>query len=132
MSNWDIGENVAGYFYKANSPRAQLLLQHGYGEYAERYIEQYSQLISGQTPPDGQEGSSGRTTNSSLRSLTRGIGNSHQLDSRQSQRCCRDSQLFSNAGSFKALGASTWQDFCSPSPLGTDAPSQTRHGGLDP
>jgi alpha-beta hydrolase superfamily lysophospholipase len=45
MSNWDIGENVAGYFYKANSPRAQLLLQHGYGEYAERYIEQYSQLI---------------------------------------------------------------------------------------
>jgi len=56
MSNWDIGENVAGYFYKANSPRAQLLLQHGYGEYAERYIEQYSQLIpklvaNGKTEP---------------------------------------------------------------------------------
>jgi len=45
MSNWDIGEKVAGYVFKANSPRAQLLLQHGYGEYAERYIEQYSQLI---------------------------------------------------------------------------------------
>lgn len=45
MSNWDIGEAVAGYVWKASSPRAQLLLQHGYGEYAERYIEQYSQLI---------------------------------------------------------------------------------------
>ena len=45
MSNWDFGENVAGYVWKANSPRAQLLLQHGYGEYAERYVNQYSSLI---------------------------------------------------------------------------------------
>jgi len=45
VSNWDIGEQVAGYVWQANSPRAQMLLQHGYGEYAERYVDQYSSLI---------------------------------------------------------------------------------------
>lgn len=45
MSSWDIGEAVAAYVWKASSPKAQLLLQHGYGEYAERYVDQYSQLI---------------------------------------------------------------------------------------
>lgn len=45
MSAWDIGEPVAGYVWKSASPRAQLLLQHGYGEYAERYLTQYSELI---------------------------------------------------------------------------------------
>ncbi|MEK9577968.1 MAG: alpha/beta fold hydrolase, partial [Aquiluna sp.] len=45
MSSWDIGESVAGYVWRAASPRAQVLLQHGYGEYAERYVTQYSGLI---------------------------------------------------------------------------------------
>ena len=45
MTSWDIKEDVAGYVWKAPSPRAQVLLQHGYGEYAERYINQYSGLI---------------------------------------------------------------------------------------
>ena len=45
MTSWDIKEDVAGYVWKAPSPRAQLLLQHGYGEYSERYINQYSGLI---------------------------------------------------------------------------------------
>lgn len=45
MSSWDIGEAVAGYVWKASSPRAQVLLQHGYGEYAERYLTQYNELV---------------------------------------------------------------------------------------
>ena len=36
---------VAGYLFKAKTPKAQVLLQHGYGEYAERYVDQYSNLI---------------------------------------------------------------------------------------
>ncbi|MEY3972064.1 MAG: hypothetical protein RLY84_457 [Actinomycetota bacterium] len=45
MNSWDIGADVAGYAWKVENPRAQVLLQHGYGEYAQRYVEQYSQLI---------------------------------------------------------------------------------------
>ena len=45
MTSWDIGAKVAGYVWKSSSPRAQLLLQHGYGEYAQRYVNQYSELI---------------------------------------------------------------------------------------
>ncbi len=45
MNNWDIGADVAGYAWKVENPKAQVLLQHGYGEYAERYINLYSQLI---------------------------------------------------------------------------------------
>ncbi|EIC92291.1 hypothetical protein IMCC13023_00320 [Candidatus Aquiluna sp. IMCC13023] len=40
-----IGAPVAGYHWKAKNPKAQLLLQHGLGEYSERYVTQYSQLI---------------------------------------------------------------------------------------
>lgn len=42
---WDIGRGVAGYAWHAPEPRAALLLQHGFGEYAERFVERYSQLI---------------------------------------------------------------------------------------
>ena len=36
---------VAGYLFKAKNPKAQILLQHGYGEYTTRYVTQYSKLI---------------------------------------------------------------------------------------
>lgn len=42
---WDTGTGVAGYVWHAREPRAALLLQHGYGEYAQRFVGQYSQLI---------------------------------------------------------------------------------------
>ena len=42
---WVIGAPVAGYHWKAKNPKAQLLLQHGLGEYSKRYVTQYSQLI---------------------------------------------------------------------------------------
>ncbi len=35
---WDIGTGVAGYAWPAPEPRAALLLQHGYGEYAQRFV----------------------------------------------------------------------------------------------
>lgn len=43
--SWDIGAGVAGYAWDAGRPRAALLLQHGFGEYAERYVAQYCALI---------------------------------------------------------------------------------------
>ena len=42
---WVIEAPVAGYHWKAKNPKAQLLLQHGLGEYSKRYVTQYSQLI---------------------------------------------------------------------------------------
>jgi alpha-beta hydrolase superfamily lysophospholipase len=42
---WDIGRGVAGYVWHAPEPRAVLLLQHGFGEYAQRFVERYSKLI---------------------------------------------------------------------------------------
>ena len=43
--SWDIGTGVQGYAWDARQPRAILLLQHGFGEYAERYVQWYSALI---------------------------------------------------------------------------------------
>jgi alpha-beta hydrolase superfamily lysophospholipase len=43
--NWDIGTGVAGFLWDAENPRGNILLQHGLGEYAERYVWQYNQLI---------------------------------------------------------------------------------------
>lgn len=43
--SWDIGTGVAGFVWDAESPRANILLQHGLGEYSERYVWQYNQLI---------------------------------------------------------------------------------------
>jgi len=43
--SWDIGTGVAGFMWDAENPRANILLQHGLGEYSERYVWQYNQLI---------------------------------------------------------------------------------------
>jgi acylglycerol lipase len=42
---WDIGTGVQGYAWDAPRARAVLLLQHGFGEYAERYVHRYTGLI---------------------------------------------------------------------------------------
>ncbi|MGH9309831.1 MAG: alpha/beta fold hydrolase [Vicinamibacterales bacterium] len=42
---WDIGTGVTGYVWHAPNPKAVLLLQHGYAEYAQRYVKQHDQLI---------------------------------------------------------------------------------------
>lgn len=42
---WDFGRGRAGYVWRSPAPRAKLLLAHGYGEYAERYLESYSRLV---------------------------------------------------------------------------------------
>jgi alpha-beta hydrolase superfamily lysophospholipase len=43
--SWDIGTGVAGFVWYSQTPKANLLLQHGLGEYSERYVWQYNQLI---------------------------------------------------------------------------------------
>lgn len=43
--DWNIGRGVRGYVWKAPSSRANLLLAHGFAEYAERYVERYNRLI---------------------------------------------------------------------------------------
>lgn len=42
---WDIGTGVTGYAWHAPNPRAVLLLEHGWGDYAQRYVTQSSRLI---------------------------------------------------------------------------------------
>lgn len=42
---WDVGTGVTGYAWHADEPRAALLLQHGFGEYAQRFVSRYSRLI---------------------------------------------------------------------------------------
>lgn len=42
---WDIGTGVTGYLWRAPNPRAVLLVEHGWGDYAQRYVKQFSQLI---------------------------------------------------------------------------------------
>jgi alpha-beta hydrolase superfamily lysophospholipase len=43
--SWDIGTGVAGFVWDSQTPKVNLLLQHGLGEYSERYVWQYNQLI---------------------------------------------------------------------------------------
>jgi alpha-beta hydrolase superfamily lysophospholipase len=43
--SWDVGTGVAGFVWDSENPKANLLLQHGLGEYSERYVWQYNQLI---------------------------------------------------------------------------------------
>jgi acylglycerol lipase len=43
--HWDIGTGVAGFLWDSENPKANILLQHGLGEYSERYVWQYNQLI---------------------------------------------------------------------------------------
>jgi acylglycerol lipase len=42
---WDFGRGLAGYVWRSPAAKAKLLLAHGYGEYAERYVEHYHRLI---------------------------------------------------------------------------------------
>lgn len=42
---WDIGTGVTGYVWRAPSPRAVVLIEHGWGDYTQRYVKQASQLI---------------------------------------------------------------------------------------
>jgi alpha-beta hydrolase superfamily lysophospholipase len=42
---WDIGTGVTGYVWRAANPRAALLVEHGWGDYSQRYVKQFSQLI---------------------------------------------------------------------------------------
>lgn len=42
---WDVGTGVTGYAWPAPTPRAVLLVEHGWGDYAQRYVKQSSQLI---------------------------------------------------------------------------------------
>lgn len=42
---WDIGTGVSGYCWHVAHPKAIVLLQHGYAEYATRYVHEYNRLI---------------------------------------------------------------------------------------
>jgi alpha-beta hydrolase superfamily lysophospholipase len=42
---WDIGTGVTGYVWRAPNPRAALLVEHGWGDYSQRYVKHSSQLI---------------------------------------------------------------------------------------
>lgn len=44
-SAWETGAPVRGYVWAAERQRAAVLLTHGFGEYAGRYVERYSALI---------------------------------------------------------------------------------------
>lgn len=43
--SWDIGRGVRGYAWRAPNARGNVLLMHGFAEYAERYVEHYHRLI---------------------------------------------------------------------------------------
>jgi acylglycerol lipase len=43
--SWDIGTGVQGYRWEVAKPKAIVLLQHGYAEYATRYVHEYNRLI---------------------------------------------------------------------------------------
>jgi acylglycerol lipase len=43
--SWDTGTGLAGFLWDSPNPKANLMLQHGLGEYTERYLWQYNQLI---------------------------------------------------------------------------------------
>lgn len=42
---WDVGTGVTGYVWRAPAPRAALLVEHGWGDYTQRYVKQFGQLI---------------------------------------------------------------------------------------
>jgi acylglycerol lipase len=44
-SEWLNANGIASYKWRAESPKGQVLLQHGLGEYSLRYVDQYSNLI---------------------------------------------------------------------------------------
>jgi acylglycerol lipase len=42
---WDIQHDVRGYVWRSPGARANVLLQHGFAEYAQRYVKSYSGLV---------------------------------------------------------------------------------------
>ncbi len=42
---WDFGRELRGYKWPSPAARANVLLTHGFAEYAERYVEHYNRLI---------------------------------------------------------------------------------------
>lgn len=42
---WDFGRGLSGYLWRAENARANLLLTHGFAEYAVRYVQRYHGLI---------------------------------------------------------------------------------------
>jgi acylglycerol lipase len=42
---WDVGTGVTGYAWHAPSAKAVVLIEHGWGDYSQRYVAQFSQLI---------------------------------------------------------------------------------------
>lgn len=42
---WDLDLDVAAFMWPSENPKANILLQHGLGEYTTRYVQQYSELI---------------------------------------------------------------------------------------
>ncbi len=42
---WDFGRGLSGYRWPAADARANVLLAHGFAEYAERYVAHYHQLV---------------------------------------------------------------------------------------
>ena len=42
---WEAPDGLFGYHWPADNPRATLLLQHGFGEHAGRYVDHFSRLV---------------------------------------------------------------------------------------
>jgi acylglycerol lipase len=42
---WDFGRGLSGYAWRTPEARANVLLTHGFAEYAERYVARYHQLV---------------------------------------------------------------------------------------
>ncbi len=42
---WDFGRELRGYVWRAPNARANVLLTHGFAEYAERYVARYHRLV---------------------------------------------------------------------------------------
>jgi acylglycerol lipase len=45
MEAWDFGRGLSGYAWRTPQVRANLLLTHGFAEYAERYVAHYHALV---------------------------------------------------------------------------------------
>lgn len=43
--SWQVSANLHGYHWPAATPRAAVLLQHGYAEHAGRYLDHYNRLV---------------------------------------------------------------------------------------
>jgi acylglycerol lipase len=45
IETWDFGRGLSGYMWRAPNARADVLITHGFAEYAERYVAHYHQLV---------------------------------------------------------------------------------------